>query len=250
MTTRQAKLSRSEILSAAVALVDERGVEALSMRSLAAELGVEAMSIYNHVASKDALLDGIVETVLDDVHATAAVGTWQEALRELALRHRAVALSHPRVMLLFSTRTVTSPAWRRAVEDTFAALQGAGFAADEAVSAYRIFWCFVVGYMHLELRNAESPGLDAYLAALPAEDYPATHAHARALAEAERDTEFRRGVELVLDALERDRAVAPDAADELAGRVERLAVQARDVAVELGAVRSELAVAMAQRSVR
>ena len=93
MTTRQVKLSRSGILSAAVALVDARGVEALSMRSLAAELGVEAMSIYNHVPSKDALLDGIVETVLDEVHAAAGVGTWQAALRELALRHRAVARS-------------------------------------------------------------------------------------------------------------------------------------------------------------
>ena len=147
MSTRQVKLTRSGILSAAVALVDERGVEALSMRGLASELGIEAMSIYNHVPSKDALLDGIVETVLDEVHAPGGAGTWQEVMRELALRHRAVALSHPRVMLLYSSRTVASPAWRRAVEDTFAALQGAGFAAEEAVNAYRIFWCFVVGYM-------------------------------------------------------------------------------------------------------
>jgi AcrR family transcriptional regulator len=202
---RQAKLSRSEILSAAVALVDERGVEALSMRNLAAELGVEAMSLYNHIPSKDALLDGIVETVLDEVHAPAAEGTWQETLRELALRHRAAALRHRRVMLLFSSRTVTSPAWRRAVEDTLAALRAGGFDEDEAVSAYRIFWGFVVGYVHSELRNAESPGLDAYLAALPQEEYPATHAHAQALAEADRDSEFRRGVDLVIDALKRDR---------------------------------------------
>jgi AcrR family transcriptional regulator len=205
VATRQAKLSRPRILAAAVALVDERGVEALSMRSLAAELGVEAMSLYNHVPSKDALLDGIVETVLDEVHAPAGDGTWQDTLRELALRFRAAALAHPRVMLVYSSRTVTSPAWRRAVEDTFAALQGAGFTPEEAVSAYRIIWGFAVGYVHSELRNAVGPGLDAYLAALPIEDYPATHAHGRALAEADRDAEFRRGVELVLDALERDR---------------------------------------------
>ena len=250
MITRQAKLNCSEILSSAVALVDERGVEALSMRGLAAELGVEAMSIYNHVPSKDALLDGIVETVLDEVHAPAGLGTWQETLRELALGYRAAALSHPRVMLLFSSRTVAAPAWRRAVEDTFAALQGAGFTADDAVSAYRLFWGFVVGYMQSQLRNAESPGLDAYLAALPTEDFPATHAHARALAEADREAEFRRGVELVLDALEGDRTAAADAEDDLARRVERLALQARDVAVELGAVRKELAIAIAQRSER
>jgi AcrR family transcriptional regulator len=192
------------VLRAAVALVDDRGVEALSMRTLAAELGVEAMSLYNHVPSKDALLDGIVETVLDEVHVSAADATWQETLRELALRHRAAAQRHPRVMLLYSSRTVTTPAWRRAVEDTFAALQRAGFTPDEAVAAYRTFWGFVVGYVHTELRNAESPGLEAYLAALPEDEYPATHAHATALAEADRKAEFRRGFELVLDALELD----------------------------------------------
>lgn len=192
------------MLRAAVALVDDRGVEALSMRTLAAELGVEAMSLYNHVPSKDALLDGIVETVLDEVHVSAADATWQETLRELALRHRAAAQRHPRVMLLYSSRTVTTPAWRRAVEDTFAALQRAGFTPDEAVAAYRTFWGFVVGYVHTELRNAESPGLEAYLAALPEDEYPATHAHATALAEADREAEFRRGFELVLDALELD----------------------------------------------
>lgn len=192
------------MLRAAVALVDDRGVEALSMRTLAAELGVEAMSLYNHVPSKDALLDGIVETVLDEVHVNAADATWQETLRELALRHRAAAQRHPRVMLLYSSRTVTTPAWRRAVEDTFAALQRAGFTPDEAVAAYRTFWGFVVGYVHTELRNAESPGLEAYLAALPEDEYPATHAHATALAEADREAEFRRGFELVLDALELD----------------------------------------------
>lgn len=192
------------MLRAAVALVDDRGVEALSMRTLAAELGVEAMSLYNHVPSKDALLDGIVETVLDEVHVSAADATWQETLRELALRHRAAAQRHPRVMLLYSSRTVTTPAWRRAVEDTFAALQRAGFTPDEAVAAYRTFWGFVVGYVHTELRNAESPGLEAYLAALPEDEYPATQAHATALAEADREAEFRRGFELVLDALELD----------------------------------------------
>jgi AcrR family transcriptional regulator len=203
VSTGQAKLSRSAVLEAAVALVDARGVEALSMRKLATELGVEAMSLYHHVPSKDALLDGIVESVLDEVHVPAAHGTWQETLRELALRHRAAALRHPRVMLLYSSRTVTSPAWRRAVEDTFTVLQRAGFTADEAVSTYRTFWGFVVGYVHAELRNADSPGLDAYLAALPEEEFPATHAHATALAEADRDAEFRSGIELVLSALQR-----------------------------------------------
>lgn len=202
MSIRQAKLSRARILDAAVALVDASGVEALSMRGLAAKLGVEAMSLYNHVPSKEALLDGIVETVLDDVHAPADDRFWRETLRELALRHRAAALRHPRVMLLFSSRTVTSPAWRRAVEDTFAALERGGFSPNAAVNAYRVFWGYVVGYVHSELRNADSPGLEAYLAALPPDEFPATHAHAEQLAEVDRGAEFERGVELLLDAIE------------------------------------------------
>lgn len=202
MTVRQAKLSRARILDAAVELVDASGIDALSMRSLAAKLGVEAMSLYNHVPSKEALLDGIVETVLDEVHAPVDGRLWRDTLQELALRHRAAALRHPRVMLLFSSRTVTSPAWRRAVEDTFAALERGGFPAPAAVNAYRVFWGYVVGYVHSELRNADSAGLDAYLAALPTDEFPATHAHAKPLAEIDRDAEFRRGVELLLDGIE------------------------------------------------
>jgi len=201
VTIRQAKLTRARILDAAVELVDASGVEALSMRTLATQLGVEAMSLYNHVPSKEALLDGIVETVLDKVHAPVDDGTWRETLQELALRHRAAALRHPRVMLLFSSRTVTSPAWRRAVEDTFAALDRGGFSPAAAVNAYRTFWGYVVGYVHSELRNADSPGLDAYLAALPPDEFPATHAHAIQLAEVDRGAEFERGVELMLDAI-------------------------------------------------
>lgn len=201
MAVRQAKLSRARILDAAVELVDASGIEALSMRSLAAKLGVEAMSLYNHVPSKEALLDGIVETVLDEVHAPVDDRSWRETLEELALRHRAAALRHPRVMLLFSSRTVTSPAWRRAVEDTFAALERGGFSATAAVNAYRVFWGYVVGYVHSELRNADSPGLDAYLAALPPDEFPSTHAHATSLAEVDRNAEFERGVGLLLDGI-------------------------------------------------
>ena len=201
MTIRQAKLTRARILDAAIELVDASGVDALSMRSLAARLDVEAMSLYNHVPSKEALLDGIVEKVLDEVHAPADDRSWRETLRELALRQRAAALRHPRVMLLFSSRTVTSPAWRRPVEDTFAALERGGFSPTAAVNAYRTFWGYVVGYVHGELRNADSAGLDAYLSALPPAEFPATHAHAQQLADVDRGAEFERGLELVLDGI-------------------------------------------------
>jgi len=198
------QLSREAILREAVALVDEQGLEALSMRTLAGRLGVEAMSLYHHVASKEALLDGIVEVVLDEVSAGTHT-RWRPALRELAHRYRESGHRHPRVVLLFSSRTLTIPAWRRAVEDTLAALRSAGFSDEEAVHAYRVFWAYVVGYVLAELRLAESQGVDEYHRHLSPDEYPVTLALTPALRETDRDDEFARGVELVLDAVARFR---------------------------------------------
>jgi AcrR family transcriptional regulator len=198
------RLSREAILRAAVELVDEQGLAALSMRSLASRLGVEAMSLYHHVASKEALLDGIVEVVLDDV-AASGHGGWRPTLRELAHRYREASRRHPRVLLLFSSRTLTMPSWRRAVEDTLAALRLGGFSDEEAVHAYRVFWAYAVGYVLAELRLAESGGVDEYHKHLPASDYPATLALTPVLRDTDRDQEFARGVELLLDAIARFR---------------------------------------------
>ncbi|HEX3266965.1 MAG TPA: TetR/AcrR family transcriptional regulator C-terminal domain-containing protein [Gaiellaceae bacterium] len=209
MQTRQRspRLSREAILEAAVELVDEQGLGALSMRSLASRLGVEAMSLYHHVPSKEALLDGIVEVVLDDVAASGRRG-WRPTLRELAHRYRDVSRRHPRVLLLFSSRTLTMPSWRRAVEDTLAALRSGGFSDQETVHAYRVFWAYIVGYVLAELRLGESDGVDEYHKQLPASDYPATLALTSVLRDTDRDEEFARGVELLLDAIARFRRPA------------------------------------------
>ncbi len=197
-------LTRESILREAVDLVDEQGVTALSMRSLGTRLGVEAMSLYHHVASKEALLDGIVEVVLDEV-AASGHGGWRPTLRELAHRYREASRRHPRVLLLFSSRTLTMPSWRRAVEDTLAALRSGGFSDEETVHAYRVFWAYVVGYVLAELRMAESGGADDYHRHLPASEYPATLALTSVLRDSDRDEEFARGVELQLDAIARFR---------------------------------------------
>jgi AcrR family transcriptional regulator len=184
------------------------------MRALGKRLGVEAMSLYHHVPSKEAVLDGVVEVVLDEVASRGHRG-WRPTLRELAQRYREASKRHPRVLLLFSSRTLTMPSWRRAVEDTLAALRGGGFTDEQAVHAYRVFWAYVVGYVLAELRLAESQGLDAYHEHLSESEYPATLALSSVLRDTDRDEEFARGVDLVLDAVARFRRPVAARAPEL-----------------------------------
>src|SRR5690242_16492589 len=104
-------LSRERVLAAAVALVDEHGIQALTMRRLAVDLGVEAMSLYYHLPDKETLLDGVAETVVDEVTAAvgplAGDGTWKAVLRRQFLTARGVMLRHPWAPgLLGARRTV------------------------------------------------------------------------------------------------------------------------------------------------
>src|SRR5215203_4637857 len=90
----RAPLSRERVLLAAVALADAGGIESLSMRKLGQVLGVEAMSLYNHVASKDDLLDGIVELVVSEIEPAPDGADWKEALRGTAISSYEVFLRH------------------------------------------------------------------------------------------------------------------------------------------------------------
>jgi AcrR family transcriptional regulator len=172
------------------------------MRRLGRELGVEAMSIYNHVPSREALVDGLVEAVLDEV-AASDDDDWQEALRSLARSFRRAAARHPEVVRLFANRTLAIPAWRRSVEDTLRVLRRAGFAPREAVAAYRVFWAYLSGYLFGELRLQGAPSLSEYLGELSVEDFPAMHDLASELAGTDRDAEYDLGVDLLLEAFAR-----------------------------------------------
>jgi TetR/AcrR family tetracycline transcriptional repressor len=195
------RLSREAVLRAAVDLVDREGLEALSMRRLGGAVGIHATSLYNHVEDKEALLDGIIEVVLDEVAAEPGAD-WKESLRVLAQGFREVSKRHPRVVRVFANRTLASPAWRRSVEDTLAALREGGFGEEEAVNAYRVFWAYLSGYVFAELRLEEAPELRDYLAQLPQDEFPAMHALGPQLAATDRDREYELGVELLLDAFE------------------------------------------------
>src|SRR5438093_245753 len=94
-TEPRTPLSRERVLRAAIALADEGGIEALSMRKLARELGVEAMSLYNHVANKDEILDGIMDVVANEAELPSGEADWKTAIRQSAISTRDVFLRHP-----------------------------------------------------------------------------------------------------------------------------------------------------------
>src|SRR4051795_3124842 len=104
-TRPRSPLSRERVLVAAVAFADERGIASLSMRKLGEVLGVEAMSLYNHVANKDQLLDGMVDLDFGEIELPAGGVNWKTAMCERAQSARRALRRHPWAIVLMSTRT-------------------------------------------------------------------------------------------------------------------------------------------------
>ena len=118
-------LSRQRILQAALAIVDREGLDAISMRRVGQELGVEAMSLYNHVTNKADLLDGIFEAVLAELPPPRRTNTWSKALRGGARGLRAVLRAHPAVIPIFAARPAVTPASLVHVESALLTLRNA-----------------------------------------------------------------------------------------------------------------------------
>ena len=148
-------LSRPRILDAALRFVDQHGLEALSMRKLAAELGVEAMSLYNHVPSKGAVLDGLLERLLDDIDVRPGGGRhWTERIRAAARSFRRQALRHPSFVQLLTTQHVHSEATMRPLEASLSILRQAGFGPEEALLAYKALIGYAIGFVTQEVSGA------------------------------------------------------------------------------------------------
>ncbi len=159
--TPRGPLDRRTILLAAVTLIDQNDLRHLTMRNLGEQLGVEAMSLYHYVHSREDLLDGIVELVIDDlygdpdVHMSAAV--WQDYLQRLAHGVRRIALAHPQVFPLVATRPPAAPWVRpplrslRWMESFLDTLHECGFSDAGCVGAYRSFSSFLLGHLLLEV---------------------------------------------------------------------------------------------------
>lgn len=212
-----AGLSKQRVVLEAVRIADREGVDGLSMRRLAGALGAGAMSLYHYVASKDELLDAMIDIVFEEIELAPEDTDWQSAMRRVAVSTRQVLARHPWAIGLMESRTSPGPANLRHREAFTACLRRAGFSALTATHANWLLNSYVYGYA---LQAASLPfdtadelaemTEDVYLPQLPPDEFPYLNESAAALVAAGYDPaeEFAFGLDLVLAALEPLRASA------------------------------------------
>jgi AcrR family transcriptional regulator len=158
------RISRERIVDAAIAAADHDGLAAVTMRRLAADLQVEAMSLYHYLRSRDELLEAVIEQLLQPLCGEpSGRHDWQDYLRWLARVTRGIARLHPRLFPLVATSNPAAP-WVRpplrsldVIEGFLSTLRRHGFSAEQTVLAYRSFTSFLLGQLLLEVVPLTSP---------------------------------------------------------------------------------------------
>ncbi|HEX2181619.1 MAG TPA: TetR/AcrR family transcriptional regulator C-terminal domain-containing protein [Rubrobacteraceae bacterium] len=204
-------LTRERILEAALSLVDAEGMEALSMRRLAKELGVDPMAIYHHVPNKRALLWGLIGEVFSGMRVPEERGDpadWRERVRAWARAFRDVARTHPKLVPhLASYPEAAAEATLESTEELYAAFEAAGMQPREIVGAVGVVVDYVNGFALAEASGAlgepdEQKEMIEMLDARPPGELPAMRRTFEALAEEDLGTDFEFGLEVVLAGLE------------------------------------------------
>ncbi len=142
----RARLSRERVLRGAVAVADTAGIGALTMRSLASELGVKPMSLYHYVASKEEILDGIVDLVFSEIELPAADGDWRSQMRRRAISARHALRRHPWAIGLMESRANPGPATLRHHDSTLGTLRAAGFSVAMTAHALALLDSYIYGF--------------------------------------------------------------------------------------------------------
>ena len=207
-------LNRERVLLAAVAFADENGIGSLSMRKLGEVLGVEAMSLYNHVANKSELLDGMVDVVFGEIDLPRDDGDWKAAMRQRAISAREVLSGHRWAIGLMESRTTPGPATLRHHDAVIGSLRAGGFSVEMAAHAFSVLDSYIYGFALQEANLPFDTGEEtaelaqAILAQFPADEYPhLTELTVEHVLQPGYDygNEFDFGLDLILDGLERAR---------------------------------------------
>ena len=205
-------LTRERVLAAAVALADRGGIESLSMRKLAQELGVEAMSLYHHVANKDDILDGLVDVVFGEIDLPTGEDGWRAAMRQRAISAREALRRHPWATGLMESRPTPGAANLRHHDAVLGVLRGAGFSVELAAHAYSLLDSYIYGFAlqeaSLPFHTPEEAAqvAQAIMAEFPAAEYPhLTEIAVDHVLQPGYDygNEYLFGLDLILDGLER-----------------------------------------------
>jgi AcrR family transcriptional regulator len=158
VTPRKRPLTRDEILTAALAIVDEAGPDALSMRKLAAALGVEAMTLYHHFANKDAILDGVVERVFGEMHVPDPLpGEWMALAEEMFAAFRQVLVDHPNTIALLARRPLNTRGSADFVEAPLAVLSRSGLPPDRVGKLYQSLVAYSFGHAFIASDRPVAP---------------------------------------------------------------------------------------------
>jgi AcrR family transcriptional regulator len=210
-TATRKPLTRERVLEAALALADEAGLEAFSMRALAQELGVVPMALYKHVANKDELLDGMVDSVFGEIGLPPADVDWRSAMRRRAISTREALRRHSWAIGMMESRQ-PGPANLRNHNAVMSCLRGAGFPFAMAIHAYSVQDAYIYGFAlqerdtGFETPNSAGEAAQRRAATIGAlEDYPHLAEIVTKLPESGYDNavEFAWGLDLILDGLER-----------------------------------------------
>jgi len=210
---RRTPLSRAKVLRAALRLADKGGVDALSMRRLAQSLEVEAMSLYNHVANKDDILNGIVEIVESGIELPSPGIDWKPALRRTAISAHDVFERHSWAASLTLSSAGARPVRWRYMNAILGCLREAGFSTETTDLAYHALESHIAGFTlwaaQLQVGAGELPDLVAsFVSSVPSGEFPYLIEHAQQhLMERRPENEgsFAFGLDLILDGLERIR---------------------------------------------
>ena len=209
---RRLPLSRERVLSVAVALADASGIGALTMRKLGEALGVEAMSLYNHVANKDELLDGMIDVVFGEIALPSGGDDWKASMRQRGVSARHALSRHRWAIGLMESRTSPGPATLRHHDAVIGNLRAGGFSVAMAAHAFSVLDSYIYGFAlqeaNLPFGSEEETAevAEKILAQMGPDEYP----HLTELAVEyvlqpgyDYGNEFEFGLDLILDGLER-----------------------------------------------
>jgi AcrR family transcriptional regulator len=219
---RRAPLTRERVLTTALRLVDDEGLDALTRRRLGQELGRDAMALYRHAPDRAALLDGIVELVLDELDIPDGGQDWQAQLARTAHDFRRIGLAHPHVVSLIVTRPLSTPlglrplGTLRPLERLLGVLTDAGFPPPLALRVYRLYIGFLYGHMLTELQELVADPeetndlLRLGLHRLPVREFPLLRSLATELATYDGEAELDQGLAVLFTGLASELQIALD----------------------------------------